>query len=86
MAAYEFKLLYKQFFIIKYTYRMGAIKSRGLYISYPIFEDHFFGKDVFQENSDLMYGQYSRAGYNGAHTVIVLPDGCAEQLLFISKL
>jgi hypothetical protein len=38
-------------------YRTRAILTRGLYISYPIFEDHFFVfKEVFSENSVLMYG------------------------------
>ena len=32
----------------KFTYRTRAIISRGLYIFYPIFEDHFFVfKDLF---------------------------------------
>jgi hypothetical protein len=44
---------------------MRAIISRGLYIFYPIFKDHFFVfKEVFSENSDLMYGLYSRAACN----------------------
>ena len=39
--------------------------SRGFYIFYPIFEDHFFAfKEVFSENYVLMYGQYSRAVFN----------------------
>ena len=51
-------------------YRTRAIISRGLYIYYPIFEDHFFVfKEVFSENSVLMYGLYSRAAYDGARTV-----------------
>ena len=52
-------------------YRTRAIISRGLYIFYPIFKDHFFVfKEVFSENSVLMYGLYSRAAYDGARTVI----------------
>ena len=37
--------------------RMGAIIIRGLYIFYPILEGQKqFFKDLFLENSDLMYG------------------------------
>ena len=37
-----------------------AIISRGLYIVYPISKDHFFFfKEVFSENSVLMFGLYS---------------------------
>ena len=44
-----------------------------MYIFYPIFKDHFFVfKEVFSENSVLMYGLYSRAAYDGARTVIGL--------------
>ena len=51
-------------------YRTRAIISRDLYIFYPISKDHFFVfKEVFSENSVLMYGLYSRAAYDGAHTV-----------------
>ena len=52
-----------QFHIISYlVYRTRAIISRGLYIFYPISKDHFFVfKEVFPENSVLMYGLYSRA-------------------------
>ena len=36
---------------------MHAIITRKLYILYPIFEDNFFVfKEVFSENSILMYG------------------------------
>jgi hypothetical protein len=46
-------------------YRRRAIISHGLYIFYPIFKDHFFVfKEVFSENSVLMYGLYSRAACN----------------------
>ena len=46
-------------------YRTPAITSRGLYNFYPIFKDHFFDfKEVFSENSVLMYGLYSRAACN----------------------
>jgi hypothetical protein len=49
---------------------MRAIISRGLYIFYPISKDHFFVfKEVFSENSVLMYGLYSRAAYDGARMV-----------------
>ena len=42
-------------------YRTRAIISRGLYIFYHILKDHFFVfKEVFSENSVLMYGLYSR--------------------------
>ena len=41
------------------TYRMRAIISHSLNISYPISKDHFF---VFKEV--LMYGLYSRAASN----------------------
>jgi hypothetical protein len=38
-------------------YRMPAIVSRGLYIFYHTFENHFFVfKEVFPENSVLKYG------------------------------
>ena len=38
-------------------YRTRAILIHGLYIFYPIFEDHFFVlKEVFIQNSVLMYG------------------------------
>ena len=46
-------------------YRTCVIISRGLYIFYPISKDHFFVfKEVFSENSALMYGLYSRAACN----------------------
>ena len=38
-------------------YCTRSIINRGLYIFYPIFEDHFFVfKGSFSENSGLMYG------------------------------
>ena len=38
-------------------YRTRAVITRGLYIYYPILEDHFFVfKEVLSENSVLMYG------------------------------
>ena len=44
---------------------MRAIISRGLYTFYPIFKDHFFVfKEVFSDNSLLMYGLYSRVACN----------------------
>ena len=47
------------------TLRTHAIISRGLYIFYPIFKDHFFVfKEVFSENSVFKYGLYSRAASN----------------------
>ena len=46
-------------------YRTRTIISCGLYIFYPISKDHFFVfKEVFSENSGLMYGLYSRAAPN----------------------
>ena len=37
-------------------YHTHTIITRGLYIFYPIFEDNFFVfKEVFSENSVLMY-------------------------------
>ena len=61
----------KHFHLWNFRYRLRAIISRGLYIFYPIFKDHFFVfKEVFSENSVLMYGLYSRAASNdGALTV-----------------
>ena len=68
-------------------YRTRAIISRGLYIFYFIFKDHFFVfKEVFSENSVLMYGLYSRAAYDGARTVhklVAVHRGC--QLEFESS-
>ena len=55
------------------NYRTRAIISRGLYIFYPIFKDHFFVfKEVFSENSVLMYGLYLRAAYDDPRTVYIL--------------
>jgi hypothetical protein len=46
-------------------YRTRAIISRGLYIFYPIFKDHFFDfKEFFPENSVLMYNLYLRVASN----------------------
>ena len=65
-----FKVLVSPYLQKDYNYRTRAIISRGLYIFYPIFKDHFFVlKEVFSENSALMYGLYSRAAYSGARTV-----------------
>ena len=59
---------HKTFFELTYCTR--AIISLGLYIFYPIFKDHFFVfKEVFSENSVLIYGLYSRAAYDGMRTV-----------------
>ena len=45
--------------------------QKGFYIFLPNFQDHFFAfKEVFSENSVLMYGLYSRAAYDGARTVL----------------
>ena len=42
---------------IEITYHTCAIITLGSYIFYPIFEDHFFlSKEVFSQNSFLMYG------------------------------
>ena len=42
-----------------------AIITCGLYIFYPLFEDHFFVfKEVFSENFVLVLGKYSRAVSN----------------------
>ena len=50
---------------VESNYRTRAIITRGLYIFYPLFEDHFFVfKEGFSENSVLMYGLYSRAASN----------------------
>ena len=44
---------------------MRVIISSGLYIFYPISKGHFFVfKEVFSQNSGLMYGLYSRAASN----------------------
>ena len=52
------------------NYHTRAIIRRGLYIFYLISKDHFFVfKEVFSENSVIMYGLYSRAAYVGACTV-----------------
>ena len=65
-------LIHKKQFVY---YRTRAIISRGLYFYYPIFKDQFFVfKEVFSENSVLMYGLYSRAAYDGTHTVFGI--GC----------
>ena len=46
-------------------HRTQAIITRSLYIFYAIFEVHFFVfKEVFLENSVLMYGLYLRAASN----------------------
>ena len=50
---------------------MRAIISHGLYIFYPISKDHFFVfKEVFSENSALMYGLYSRASSNQERLIV----------------
>ena len=56
-------------------YRKRAIISRGLYIFYSIFKDHFFVfKEVFSENSVRMHGLYSRAAYDGTQMVYMLHE------------
>ena len=54
----------------KYWFLKKNVLCRGLCIFYPISKDHFFVfKQVFSENSVLMYGLYSRAAYDGTRTV-----------------
>ena len=53
------------FFVFKY--RTRAIITRGLYTFYPLCEVH-----LCTVTFGLMYGLYSRAGYSGARTVVVL--------------
>ena len=44
-------------FFFSFYYRTRLIITQGLYIFYPIFEDLFFVfKEVFSQNSVLMYG------------------------------
>ena len=51
----------------------NTLTTVRLYIFYSISKDHFFVyKEVFSENSVLMYGLYSRAAYDGARTVVVV--------------
>ena len=58
--------------MVLYEYRTRAIISRGLCIFYLIFEDQFFVfKKFFSEKSVLMYGWYSKAGYDGARTAYI---------------
>ena len=45
--------------------RTGAIIIRGLYTFYALFEIH-----LCTVTFGLKYGLYSRAGYNGARTVL----------------
>ena len=48
-----------------------SVSSHGLYIFYPIFEDHFsVFKEVFLENSVLMYGLYSRGVCNQERVIM----------------
>ena len=59
---YGYMCIHLQHWRKKFMYHMRAIITRGLYIYYPIFQVHFFVfKEVFSENSVLLYGQYSRA-------------------------
>ena len=63
----------------KYNYRTRAIISRGLYVFYPIFKDRFFVfKEVFSENSVLMYGLYSRAACN-QERLMMAPYGISNK-------
>ena len=56
-------------------YGTRAITSRGLYIFYPISKEYVFVfKEVFSENSVLMYGLYQRAAYDGASTVFTMAN------------
>ena len=51
---------------------MYRIITSGLYISYPIIENHFFVfKDVFSENVVLMYDWYSKAVSNQERVIKV---------------
>ena len=51
---------------------MYRIITSGLYIFYPIFENHFFVfKDVLSENVVLMYDQYSKAVSNQERVIKV---------------
>ena len=62
---YEDLCIEFQFFENYNMSRARAIISRGLYIFYPISKDHFFVfKEVFSENSVLIYGLYLRAASN----------------------
>ena len=60
-------------------YHTRAIISRGLYMFYPISKDHFFVfREVFSENSVLMYGLYSRAACNQEQLMMA----CVWDLIF----
>ena len=55
----------------QYIYRTRAIITRGLYTFYPLFEDQKrFFKEVFWENSVLMYGKYSRVVSNQERVIM----------------
>ena len=61
-------------------YRTRAIISCGLYIFYSISKDHFFVfKEVFSENSVLMYGLYSRAASNQERLIMA----CVHYITFL---
>jgi hypothetical protein len=54
----------------KFKFHTFAIITHGLYFFDPLLEDHFFVfKEVFLEIFVLMYGEYSRADYDGARMV-----------------
>ena len=56
-VVYKTKLFGLLFFVLRTNYRTRAIITSGLYIFYPIFEDHFLVfKEFFSQNSVLMYG------------------------------
>ena len=68
----QMPLKFLRYEYFKYVYRTRAIISRGLYIFFPVFKDHFFVfKEVISENYVFMYGFYSRAAYDGARTVSI---------------
>ena len=67
--------VYRKFTSLFYSqipiYRTRAIIPRGLYTFYLLFEGQKrFFKEVFSENSAFISIQDSRAGYDGACTVI----------------
>ena len=56
----QFRDNFRNTFVDNFSYNFVHIPY-----AYPISKDHFFVfKEVFSENSDLMYGLYSRAASN----------------------
>ena len=56
---------------VSLRYHTCAIITRGLYISYPIFEVHFLVfKEVFSENSVFILGWYSRVITNQGRVIM----------------